>query len=180
MRNFGFAGYDSVVCIGTNAKMTEVCAAMGLTSFETMREIITINRKNYDGYAAGLQGLSGLRLVQYDPSEENNYQYVVIEVDPSLAPLNRDELVSVLHAENLLARKYFWPGCHKMEPYLSLQPNSGFLLPNTERLTERVIVLPSGQAVSTETVAKICEVIWTAFENADALRAAFCGTIETR
>ena len=30
MKNFGFAGYDEVMYIGTNGKMTEVCAAMGL------------------------------------------------------------------------------------------------------------------------------------------------------
>ena len=32
MKNFGFAGYDNVVHIGTNGKMNEMCAAMGLAS----------------------------------------------------------------------------------------------------------------------------------------------------
>jgi len=35
MKNFGFAGFDNVIYIGTNGKMTEVCAAMGLTSIES-------------------------------------------------------------------------------------------------------------------------------------------------
>ncbi len=34
MRNFGFAGFDNVVSAGTNGKMNEVCAAMGLVNFE--------------------------------------------------------------------------------------------------------------------------------------------------
>jgi dTDP-4-amino-4,6-dideoxygalactose transaminase len=33
MRNFGFAGYDKVVYVGTNGKMSEISAAMGLTGW---------------------------------------------------------------------------------------------------------------------------------------------------
>ena len=36
MRNFGFQGFDNVIHLGTNGKMTEVCAAMGLTSLESI------------------------------------------------------------------------------------------------------------------------------------------------
>jgi dTDP-4-amino-4,6-dideoxygalactose transaminase len=46
-----------------------------------------------------------------------------------------------------------------MEPYRSLQPNAGLLLPETERVAARVIVLPTGQTVEVETVARVCEVI---------------------
>ena len=40
MRNFGFEGYDEVGYIGTNGKMTEIAAAMGLTSLESLDEFI--------------------------------------------------------------------------------------------------------------------------------------------
>ena len=50
MKNFGFAGYDNVVHIGTNGKMSEVAAAMGLTSLESLHEFIGVNRRNYDQY----------------------------------------------------------------------------------------------------------------------------------
>ena len=50
MRNFGFAGYDKVMYPGTNGKLTEVCAAMGLTSLDAMEEIIAANRRNYEAY----------------------------------------------------------------------------------------------------------------------------------
>src|SRR6185369_3387994 len=36
MKNFGFAGYDQVIYLGTNGKMSEVSAAMGLTSLESL------------------------------------------------------------------------------------------------------------------------------------------------
>lgn len=159
MRNFGFQGFDNVIYLGVNGKMSEVHAAMGLTNFEALDEIIAVNRRNYGAYRAGLADVQGVSVIKYDPAERNNYQYAVIEVDPEACPRNRDEIVEALHAKNIIARKYFWPGCHKMEPYLSLQPNAGLLLPETERIAARVIVLPTGQTVEVETVARICEVI---------------------
>ena len=161
MRNFGFVDFDKVVYLGVNGKMSEIHAAMGLTNFEAMEDIIAINRRNYEAYKAGLANVPGISLINYDPAERNNYQYVVIEVDPEVCPRTRDEIVEALHAENIIARKYFWPGCHKMEPYRSLQPNAGLLLPETERIAARVIVLPTGQSITAETVADICSIIKT-------------------
>jgi dTDP-4-amino-4,6-dideoxygalactose transaminase len=159
MRNFGFKGFDNVIYLGVNGKMSEVHAAMGLTNLEAVEDIISINRRNYEAYKTGLLNVLGISVIKYDPAERNNYQYVVIEVDPEVCPRNRDEIVEALHAENIIARKYFWPGCHKMEPYRSLQPNAGLLLPETERIAARVIVLPTGQTVEVETVARVCEII---------------------
>lgn len=159
MRNFGFQGFDNVIYLGVNGKMSEIHAAMGLTNLEAIEEIIAVNRRNYKAYKAGLADVSGISVIDYDPAEQNNYQYVVIEVDPEVCPRNRDEIVEALHAENIIARKYFWPGCHKMEPYRSLQPNAGLLLLETERTAARVIVLPTGQTVEEETVSRVCEII---------------------
>jgi dTDP-4-amino-4,6-dideoxygalactose transaminase len=159
MRNFGFQGFDNVVYLGVNGKMSEIHAAMGLTNLEAIEDIIAINQRNYEAYKNGLAGVPGISVIDYDPAEQNNYQYVVIEVDPELCARNRDEIVEALHAENIIARKYFWPGCHKMEPYRSLQPNAGLLLPETERIAARVIVLPTGQTVEEKTVVRVCEVI---------------------
>lgn len=163
MRNFGFVDFDKVVYLGVNGKMSEIHAAMGLTNFEAMEDIIAINRRNYEAYKAGLANVPGISLINYDSAERNNYQYVVIEVDPEVCPRTRDEIVEALHAENIIARKYFWPGCHKMEPYRSLQPNAGLLLPETERIAARVIVLPTGQSITAETVADICSIIKNTF-----------------
>jgi dTDP-4-amino-4,6-dideoxygalactose transaminase len=132
---------------------------MGLTNFEAMDEIISVNRRNYEAYKAGLAELPGISVIDYDPAEHNNYQYIVIEVDPEVCRRNRDQIVEALHANNIIARKYFWPGCHKMEPYRSLQPNAGLLLAETERVAARVIVLPTGQSITAEIVADICSII---------------------
>jgi dTDP-4-amino-4,6-dideoxygalactose transaminase len=159
MRNFGFTGFDRVEFLGINGKMNEISAAMGLSNFEAMEEIIAVNHRNYKAYREGLAGMPGISVIDYDPAERNNYQHVVIEVDPELSPRNRDEIVEALHAQNIIARKYFWPGCHKMEPYRSLQPTAGLLLPETERISARVIVLPTGQMTDIKEIDRVCDII---------------------
>jgi dTDP-4-amino-4,6-dideoxygalactose transaminase len=159
MTNFGFSGYDNVIHLGTNGKMTEICAAMGLTNLEGIEDLVTVNRRNHDAYRTNLAGVPGIDLMPYNSDERNNYQYVVVEVDEATTGVSRDQLIQILHADNVLARKYFWPGCHRMEPYRSLQPNANLLLLETERIAARVIILPTGQGVDGETVAKICKII---------------------
>jgi dTDP-4-amino-4,6-dideoxygalactose transaminase len=166
MKNFGFAGYDNVVYIGTNGKMNEASAAMGLTNLESLDEFVAVNRRNYECYNSSLKDIPGIKLRQYDDHEKQNYQYIVLEVDESEAGLRRDELLKVLHAENVLARRYFYPGCHRMEPYRSYFPHAHLLLPVTEEVAKRVLVLPTGTSVSPEQISIICSIIRIAVENA--------------
>jgi dTDP-4-amino-4,6-dideoxygalactose transaminase len=166
MRNFGFAGYDNVVEMGTNGKMSEPAAAMGLTGLECVGEIVHANHRNYRAYCCFLEDVPGLSVLQYDEAEANNFQYIVVQVDPSQARISRDTLVEILHAENVLARKYFWPGVHRMEPYCSLQPEAWRQLPNTEAVAARVMVLPTGQSVSVEDIEVVCGILRTAVDGA--------------
>jgi len=159
MKNFGFSGYDNVIYIGTNGKMSEISAAMGLTGLESLDEFIAANRRNYVAYQAGLQHIPGIHLISYDVTERCNYQYVILEVDKTNAGISRDDLVQILHAENILARRYFYPGCHQMEPYRSYFPHAKLLLPMTEKLCQRVMSLPTGTAVQPEEIETICTII---------------------
>ncbi len=159
MKNFGFTGYDSVEYIGTNGKMTEIAAAMGLVSLQCLGRFVAANRRNYDQYAADLRGVPGVRLMAYDERERNNFQYVILETDEQLTRISRDDLIRVLHAENILARRYFYPGCHRMEPYLSFFPHAGLLLPHTERLARRVMSMPTGTAIGKKEVGPICQLL---------------------
>ena len=170
MRNFGFAGLDNVTSIGTNGKMSEASAAMGLSSLESMDEFIETNHNNYLAYAKGLAGVPGIRLINYNDKEKNNYQYIVLEIQEGEAGIDRDLLVKILNAENILVRRYFYPGCHQMEPYRSYFPNAGLVLPETEKLTLKVLQLPTGTAVGGKEIMDICELIRFIFANAAEIR----------
>lgn len=169
-RNFGFSGYDTVVDVGINAKMTEIAAAMGLTSLESADEVLAANRRNYDQYLSELHCAQGVTVYRFCQADRNNYQYVVLEVDERSAHIDRDDLVRILHAENVLARKYFYPGCHQMEPYRTLYPDSRNRLRETERVARRVLVLPTGTAICPEQVAGISAIIRFATANGRELK----------
>ena len=159
MRNFGFSDYDNVIHIGTNGKMSEVAAAMGLTGFESLEEFISDNYRNYKRYEGELAGIPGVKLSTYNEKEKCNYQYIILEIDEGVTRVTRDQMVEILHAENILARRYFYPGCHRMEPYHSQHPDAGLLLPETEKLSKRVLSLPTGSSISPDETSKICQII---------------------
>jgi dTDP-4-amino-4,6-dideoxygalactose transaminase len=159
MKNFGFAGYDNVIYIGTNGKMHEASAAMGLTSLESLPEFIDVNYQNYKQYQKELENIEGLKITVYNEAEKCNYQYVVLEVNERDFGVTRDKLVEILSAENIMARRYFYPGCHQMEPYRSYFPHNKNLLPETDRLSLKIISLPTGTAVNLSDISKICQVI---------------------
>jgi len=164
MQNFGFADTDRVEHIGINGKMTEVCAAMGLVNLRSINLFLEANHRNYKAYAGAFSGIEGLRLI-YSPyggdavkAKHGNQQYVVVEVAESF-PMSRDELMRRLHKENVLVRRYFWPGCHRMEPYRTLQPDAGKQLPVTEAVLERVLLFPTGAAMNPEMIQRMADLI---------------------
>jgi len=174
MRNFGFTGYDETEYIGTNGKLDEVSAAMGVTNLESMEEFVSVNRRNYRLYDKELAGVAGLSLVKYNEAERSNYQYVVLELDESKTIVNREQLMEILHEENVLARRYF-RGCHQMEPYRSLFPHAAMLLPETESLSRRVLTLPTGTDVGPEQISLLCQIIKTAVSYGSEVRDRLAG-----
>lgn len=179
MKNFGFADYDYVSYIGTNGKMNELSAAMGLTSLESLDEFVAVNRRNYEQYSQELKSVPGVRLMPYEEAENPNYQYVVLEIDEAATKISRDEMVQILWAENVMARRYFYPGCHRMEPYRSYYPHAGLMLPETERLAGRVLILPTGTAIGHDDVENICGVIRMVINSGARIAARLRGSEET-
>jgi len=159
MNNFGFESTDTVIHLGTNGKMSEMSAAMGLTNLESLSEFLAVNQRNYERYRQRLSNQPGISLFAYDEQNATNWQYIVIEVDEDEFGTSRDNLVAHLHSKNVLARRYFYPGCHRMEPYASLYPRQISRLPHTDQLCSRVICLPTGTAVDLANVDRVCEMI---------------------
>lgn len=163
IRNFGFTGYDQVESVGTNAKMSEACAAMGLTSIESMDDFIEVNRRNYEAYRDGLKGVPGIRLMPYHEGRGSTRQYIVVELADS-APLSRDHLQQSLWAENVRARRYFYPGVHRSEPYRTEDVAAARSMPETDALARAVLTLPTGTGMSVEDVSTVAALIRRSIE----------------
>lgn len=193
--NFGIKTYDQCVSLGTNGKMTEVCAAMGLTNLPRVRAVVETNRRHHAAYAAALNALPGLRVYDFHaaaaaqaaarggaavppPSLEVNYQYVVVEVDAAAAGLSRDQLVGLLVGENFSARRYFAPGCHGAAPYAAAPDAAAVAarLPVTAHLCDSVMCLPTGTSVTADDVPAAAALLRFALTHAAEVRAR-CATL---
>lgn len=156
LHNFGI-GLDVVNAAGgTNGKLSEASAAMGLTSLDAFAESTRHNRRNYELYRAELDGVAGLRIAEFPRHERNNYQYIIAEIDEDVTGLGRDLLLTLLRTERVEAKPYFSPACHEQEPYWSRRP---VRLPHTEWLASRVLALPTGTTVSREDIRRVCNII---------------------
>jgi dTDP-4-amino-4,6-dideoxygalactose transaminase len=153
LRNFGLQG-QHVAEVGTNAKMSELSAAMGLTNFESREDFIATNRDNFFAYREALADVPGIHLMPPAEQQQHNWQYVVADIEPSETGISRDDIQAQLLAENVLAKRYFWPGCHRLPPY-SQAGVPGASLPVTESLCDRLLQLPTGSAVSHCDIAKL-------------------------
>ena len=139
--------------------MTEIAAAMGLTNLEEVEplrraespQLSRLSQRDRLGFPACIfwPTTSARRTITSTSSSRSSPGF----------PVTRDRLVEVLHAENILARKYFWPGCHNMEPYRSLYPHAGLVLPNTQAVAERVVVLPTGVSIDETHVRQVTDVL---------------------
>ena len=142
---------------------------MGLTGLESLPEFVEHNRRNYYQYREALSKVTGITLLAHNEVESGNFQYIVLEIDSEATRIDRDQLVKVLHAENVLARRYFHPGCHRMEPYRTEDPGAGSRLPVTERLADRVLVLPTGPALKPSDIDQVCALVRLAVTHAEEL-----------
>ena len=156
LRNYGFVGdgTHATTGVGINAKMSELHAAVGVLNLAEIRRFIDRNCINYRRYWYDLWG-STVKVHSHggQANYKSNFQYVVMELLGG--ELSADVLVKVLWAENVLARRYFSPPCHKMVPY----NQEGYYLPNTKAVSNRVIVLPTGMSVRRCEVDEICRLI---------------------
>jgi dTDP-4-amino-4,6-dideoxyglucose len=169
LHNFGKGLTTISEAGGTNGKMSEPAAAMGLTSLDALDTLIDNNRAAYEAYRDELSDVDGLAFFEYDPEERNNFQYVILEVDEATTGLERDLLLDVLHAENVMALLPIGsPAVHQLEPYRS---GPAVSLPHTERLVARVVSLPGGTTVSREEIRRICSIIRFAVANGAEITA---------
>nr|2PO3_A Chain A, 4-dehydrase [Streptomyces venezuelae]2PO3_B Chain B, 4-dehydrase [Streptomyces venezuelae] len=156
LHNFGFDLPGGSPAGGTNAKMSEAAAAMGLTSLDAFPEVIDRNRRNHAAYREHLADLPGVLVADHDRHGLNNHQYVIVEIDEATTGIHRDLVMEVLKAEGVHTRAYFSPGCHELEPYRG-QPHAP--LPHTERLAARVLSLPTGTAIGDDDIRRVADLL---------------------
>lgn len=158
LKNFGFDGETEVVMPGTNAKMNEMQALMGLQVLNYIDAIIA-RRKEIDAcYRSCLKGIPGIRLPESTSANVRyNYAYFPVEVDALEFGMGRDQLYEVLKTYNVFTRRYFYPlitdfACYKSLPHADP-------LTVAKGVAQRVLTLPIYDSLAVEDVERICEIL---------------------
>jgi dTDP-4-amino-4,6-dideoxygalactose transaminase len=154
MRNFGFDGFDKTDRLGTNAKMSEFAAAYGLTALDELQSVINHNAKIYEGYIKHFNQFDEINFLKYPEHNYSNHQYAVAHVPAN----SRDNLVQHFHNNDILVRRYFHPGCHRLEPYKSDHSYNNVQLLNTENVASKVLVFPTGCQLDKKGMNKIFDI----------------------
>ena len=130
--NFGFTGPSTIESIGTNAKMNEFQAAMGLAILDDVDTIIEQRKDIWQKYEQGLGSL--VHIQQYSESSTRNYAYAPILLD---SPEQRQDAEEALRSANISPRRYFYPSLNTLD-YLE----STSSCPVSENIAERILCLP--------------------------------------
>lgn len=153
--NFGFTSHEEAMYVGTNARMNEFEAVMGICNLRHIDEEIAKRKLAGDRYTERLKDVRGIKLISPQEGLEWNYAYFPVIFDGYKE--NRDEIKAKLERENIFARKYFYPittqySCF-MEQYGDLD------LPVSAHAANCVLTLPMYADMSVEDVDRICDVI---------------------
>ena len=141
-----------------NCRFSEAQAAMALLSLADFEVNVAQNKKQFELYVCALEQIEGLSVWQPANCTRSNYSSLVVIVDEAEFGLSRDKLISHLKAENILARRYYFPGLHKIITNQSVSHLSGSM-ECTDRLSKTAMQLPLGGLVSGESIQIVADVI---------------------
>jgi dTDP-4-amino-4,6-dideoxygalactose transaminase len=158
LKNFGFKNEVEVVMPGTNAKMNEMQALMGLTMLKYMPQLIEKRRVITELYREQLQSVPGIHLPPLPSGEiDYNYAYFPIEIDERDFGISRDQLYEKLKEYNIFTRRYFYPLICDFACYRNVMVVDP--LKTAYGVAERILVLPIYYDLELDDVNRICEIV---------------------
>lgn len=155
LKNFGIHAED-VASIGSNAKMDEFRAAMGICNLKRMDTCIAARKAVYDRYFERLENVPGIRLCPVQEGVESNYAYFPVYFDPQKFGKSRDTVCEELQKKDIFSRKYFYPAINEMSCYQYL---NGKDTPIAHDASTNILTLPMYEELPPEDADRICDII---------------------
>jgi len=153
--NHGLGPDGEVMRAGTNAKLSELHALMGLLMLEDAGLRRDRRAAVAETYRARLAKVPGVTLPSLArPGVSECHSYFVIRIDASTFGRSAAELVPALAAYGIGTRRYFHPPLHRMRAY-----GSAAELPIAEAVSPEVLALPIGASLSDADVARVCDAL---------------------
>ena len=157
LKNFGIRGPEMVDAVGSNAKMNEFCAAMGLCNLKHIKQDIAKRKVVYERYKELLSNHAGIQLNVEQPNVTPNYSYFPVIFDEKEFGHSRNEVMKALEKENIFARKYFYPLTNTFDAFHGKYDVNK--TPVALKISKRVLTLPMYAELDLVEVDRICKII---------------------
>ena len=150
LRFFGFDDGKEVIDDGTNGKMTEVHAAIGIANLKLLQSALDDRKEKYFLYKELLSRYPELKFQRIN--QDCNYSYF-----PVIFP-TEEILLSVEHRLNqngIFPRRYFYPSVNtfmKQLPYTEM--------PISEDISRRILCLPLYYSLSKSDISRIADTMY--------------------
>ncbi len=159
LRNFGLISEECVMEPGTNGKLNELQAAIGILVLELVDEEINNRREIVKCYRDGLSEIEGLKFLKDMEGIKHNYPYFPIRIDSEKFGISRDELHEKLKGYNVFSRRYFYPLCSSFQCYRNIPSSSEENLKIAAKVAQEVLALPLHGRMKKEDVEATCAII---------------------
>jgi dTDP-4-amino-4,6-dideoxy-D-glucose transaminase len=154
IRNFGQKAGGDCEEPGINAKLTEICALIGVEQLKTFEHMSAVRRRAVSRMREQLSSVPGLTIARAPSHQDPIWLYLPVLIDRHEFGLDRDTLAAVLEKENLFVRKYYSPPCHHMAAYRTADDQA---LPHTEASAYTVLALPVYNNMSMDECDRIAQ-----------------------
>jgi dTDP-4-amino-4,6-dideoxygalactose transaminase len=158
LRNFGIASEVSIPTVGTNMKMSEFNAALGLLQLDHFEEVRAARARVDSRYRALLAGIEGIEPLAIPNSVEPNHSYFPVLVRPSFRT-SRDALYEALKQQGIFSRRYFYPLLSGLDMYRDLPSADPRHLPIATEAAEQILCLPIYPDLALEDQERIVDAV---------------------
>lgn len=157
LRDFGIKDAETIDGIGSNAKMNEFVAAMGLCTLRHVDDEIAKRKNVVECYRECLKGIDGVQLPPVQSEVVPNYAYFPIVIDEKAFGSTRNEVFVALAENDIHARKYFYPLTNAFDAYHNrFDPNK---TPMALQISKRVLTIPLYADLLIDDVKRVCAII---------------------
>lgn len=156
-KNFGLHAPEDCWYSAGNAKMNEFQAAMGICNLRHLEGEIARRKAAVERYRERLSDVSGIRLAPEQEDIKSNYAYFPVVFDGY--KYTRDEVFEKLKADNIVARKYFYPLTNGLKCYRDFPTAGEDKTPVAKYIAYRVLTLPLFADLTVADVDRICDII---------------------
>ena len=153
--NFGFTGPEDIDYIGTNARMNEFEAVMGICNLHHIDDAIAKRKLAGDRYWERLENVEGIYCPK--PNEDTVWNYAYFPVIFDGFRLDRNQVQAKLGEHNIYARKYFFPITNEAKCYEGMFADVN--VPIAKKAADTVLTLPMYEDLTLDDVDRICDII---------------------